>query len=77
MFPLEYVMEEDTIKRGCNGYKSGEDDQQTFDFISKLKFDLLEARYRGMTKVRGSNRMQTAYRLERDTDVILPTKYSN
>lgn len=77
-FLSEYVVGEDTIKRGlCNGYKSGEDDLQTFDFISKLKFDLLEARYSGMTKVRGSNRMQTAYRLERDTDVILPTKYSN
>ncbi|XP_071637944.1 uncharacterized protein [Temnothorax longispinosus] len=62
-------------KRGlCNGYKSGEDDLQTFDFISKLKLDLLDARYNGMTKVRGSNRMQTAYRLERDTDVTLPTK---
>ncbi|XP_070530965.1 collagen alpha-1(IX) chain isoform X3 [Cardiocondyla obscurior] len=62
-------------KRGlCNGYKSGEDDLQTFDFISKLKLDLLGARYSSMTKVQGSNSMQTAYRLEKDTDVTLPTK---
>jgi len=73
IFLLEYVV----AKRGlCNGYKSGEDDLQTFDFISKLKLDL-DARYSGMTKVRGSNRMQTAYRLEKGTDVTLPTKYSN
>lgn len=74
IFLLEYVV----AKRGlCNGYKSGEDDLQTFDFISKLKLDLLDARYSGMTKVQGSNRMQTAYRLEKDTDVTLPMKYSN
>lgn len=74
IFLLEYTV----AKRGlCNGYKSGEDDLQTFDFISKLKLDLLDARYTGMTKVRGSNRMQTAYRLEKDTDVTLSTKYSN
>lgn len=78
IFLIEHVARENTIKHGlCNGYKPGEDDLQTFDFISKLKLDLLNARYSGMTKVRGSNRMQTAYRLEKDTDVTLPTKYLN
>lgn len=78
IFLIEHVVRESIIKRGlCNGYKLGEDDLQTFDFISKLQLDLLNARYSGMTKVRGSNRIQTAYRLEKDTDVTLPTKYSN
>lgn len=78
IFLIEYVTGENSAKRRlCNGYKSGEDDLQTFDFISKLKLDLLHLRYNGMTKVRGSNRMQTAYRLEKDTDVTLLMKYSN
>lgn len=73
---IEYTTEESVVERGlCEGYKSGGDDLETVDFISKLKLDLLEAHYSGVTKVRGSNRMQTAYRLEKDTDVILPTKY--
>lgn len=75
---VEYTSGEETIldsPRGpCEG-PLGEDDLQTFDFISKLKLDLLEAQYTGITRVRGSNRMQTAYRLEKDADVTLPTKY--
>lgn len=75
---VEYTSGEETIldsARGpCEG-PLGEDDLQTFDFISKLKLDLLEAQYTGVTRVRGSNRMQTAYRLEKDADVTLPTKY--
>lgn len=75
---VEYTSGEETIlnsPRGpCEGYKQGEDDLQTFDFISKLKLDLLEAHYTGVTRVRGSNRMQIAYRLEKDTDITQPTK---
>lgn len=67
---------EGNIERGpCDDYKSGEDDLQTFDFISKLKLDSLGTYHNSITKVRGSNHMQTAYRLKKDTDVTLPTKY--
>ncbi|KAK2577988.1 hypothetical protein KPH14_008418 [Odynerus spinipes] len=63
------------LSRGpCEVYKAGEDDLHTFDFISKFKLDLLDVHYTGVTRVKGSNRMQTAYRLERDTDVTLPTE---
>lgn len=74
----QYIFGEETIPDfvhgPCEGYKQGEDDLQTIDFISKLKLDLLETHYTGVTRVRGSNRMQTAYRLEKDTDITLPTK---
>lgn len=79
-FP-EYASGEESIlnspRRPCEGYKHGEDDLQTFDFISKLKLDLLEAHYGSVTRVRGSTRMQIAYRLEKDTDITLPTKYAS
>lgn len=77
----EYTSGEETILDSpggsCDGYKRGEDDLQTFDFISKLKLDFLETHYAGVTRVRGSNRMQTAYRLEKETDITLPTKYDS
>ncbi|KAG8234799.1 hypothetical protein J437_LFUL006632, partial [Ladona fulva] len=47
---------------------------QAFDFIRKFRLDLLETQYPGVTRVRGSNRMQTAYRLERDANLVLPTQ---
>lgn len=75
IFLIEHVRESTVKNELCKDYKPGDDDLQTFDFISKLKLDMLNARYSGMTKVRGSNRMQTAYRLEKDTDVTLQTKY--
>lgn len=59
----------------CRGYQPGEDDLETFDFIRRYKLDLLEAQYPGVTRVRGSNRMQTAYRVEKEADLVLPTRY--
>ena len=58
----------------CADYRPGEDDLQAFDFIRKFRLDVLETQYPGVTRVRGSNRMQTAYRLDRDADLTLPTR---
>jgi collagen type IX alpha len=57
----------------CAGYKPGEDDLQAFDFIRRFQLDLPETQYPGVTRVRGSNRMQTAYRLDTDANLRLPT----
>ena len=58
----------------CADYKPGEDDLQAFDFIRKFRLDLLETQYPGVNRVRGSNKVQTAYRLDRDADLRLPTR---
>ncbi len=58
----------------CADYKPGEDDLQAFDFIRKFKLDVVQREYPGVTKVRGSNRVQSAYRLSKDADLNLPTR---
>lgn len=58
----------------CQGYKTGEDDLETFDFIRRYKLDVLETQHPGVTRVRGSNRMQTAYRVDKEADLTLPTR---
>ncbi|KAG8321672.1 hypothetical protein J6590_042267 [Homalodisca vitripennis] len=58
----------------CADFRLGEDDLQAFDFIRKFRLDTLHLRYPGVSRVRGSNRLQVAYRLERDCDLVLPTR---
>lgn len=58
----------------CSDYKPGEDDLQAFDFIRKFRLDLLGTQFPGVTRVRGSNRVQTAYRLEKEANLTLRTR---
>ncbi|CAG0917883.1 unnamed protein product, partial [Notodromas monacha] len=58
----------------CADYKPGEDDLQAFDFIRRFKLDVIEREYPGVSKVRGSNRVQSAYRLSKDADLNVPTR---
>lgn len=58
----------------CSDYKPGEDDLQTIDFIRRFKIDLIETRYPGVLRIKGSNRLQTAYRLEKETDLSILTR---
>jgi len=58
----------------CSDYKPGEDDLQAFDFIRQFRLDVLETKYPGVTRVRGSSRLQTAYRLEKEADLVVPTR---
>ena len=59
----------------CSDYKPGEDDLQAFDFIRQFRLDVLETKYPGVTRVRGSSRLQTAYRLEKEADLVVPTRF--
>lgn len=52
-------------------------DLHSFDLIRQFGLDLSGAqlKYPGVIKVRGSSRLQTAYRLDRTANLTLPTKY--
>jgi hypothetical protein len=57
----------------CADYKPGEDDLQNFDMIRKFELDVNLDGYPGVSSVRGSNRMQTAYRIDSTADLVMPT----
>ena len=57
----------------CADYKPGEDDLQNFDMIRKFQLDVNLDGYPGVTRVRGSNRMQTAYRIDTSANLKMPT----
>lgn len=59
----------------CADYRPGEDDLQAFDFIRQFRLDVLETKYPGVKRVQGSSRLQTAYKLENEADLVLPTRY--
>jgi len=58
----------------CADYRPGEDDLQAFDFIRQFRLDVLETKYPGVKRVQGSSRLQTAYKLENEADLVLPTR---
>ena len=68
-FPPGYVEE----SYPCADYKPGEDDLQNFDFIRKFELDVNLDGYPGVSRVRGSNRMQTAYRIDSTANLVMPT----
>ena len=68
---LAYVELEPTYP--CADYKPGEDDLQNFDMIRKFQLDVNLDGYPGVTRVRGSNRMQTAYRIDTTANLKMPT----
>merc|ERR1711971_1455938 len=57
----------------CADYKPGEDDLQNFDMIRKFQLDVNLDGYPGVTRVRGSNRMQTAYRIDSSANLKMST----
>lgn len=62
-------------KEPCGDFQPGEDDLQITDFIRKFGLDSAEEMYRkSVTKVAGSNRWQTAYRIEKTAHLIMPTR---
>merc|ERR1740131_282442 len=60
-------------KYPCADYKPGDDDLQSFDFIRKFELDVNLDGYPGVARVRGSNRMQTAYRIDSTANLVMPT----
>ena len=61
------------VKYPCADYKAGDDDLQSFDFIRKFELDVNLDGYPGVARVRGSNRLQTAYRIDSTANLIMPT----
>ena len=57
----------------CADYKPGEDDLQNFDFIRKFMLDVNLDGYPGVSAVRGSDRTQTAYRIDSAANLAMPT----
>lgn len=62
----------------CGDFRPGEDDLQIIDFIRKFGLDSTEEIYKKkIIKVIGSNRLQTAYRVDKMARLIMPTRYIN
>ena len=47
---------------------------QAFDFIRQFRLDVLETKYTGVTRVKGSSRLQTAFRVEKEADLTVQTR---
>jgi len=59
----------------CGDFRPGEDDLQLTDFIRKFGLDSVEQMHKkSIIKVMGSNRLQTAYRVEKTAHLIMPTR---
>ena len=68
-----YVCIVEEVSYPCADYKPGDDDLQSFDFIRKFELDVNLDGYPGVARVRGSNGMQTAYRIDSTANLIMPT----
>ncbi|VEN33654.1 unnamed protein product [Callosobruchus maculatus] len=70
----QLVVEEDEVSAPCANFKVGDDDLHAYDFVRQFRLDTLDTQFHGVTKVIGSNRVQTAYRLDKQADISLPTR---
>jgi len=61
---------------GCPLVIEGADDLPTFDLIRRFQLDDIDLDFPGVKRVRGSNKIQTAYRLSKKADLTLPTRCS-
>ncbi|KAH6921708.1 hypothetical protein HPB50_004223 [Hyalomma asiaticum] len=57
----------------CPPAKPGQDDLPGFDMIRKFRLDDVQFDFPGVKRVTGSNSLQTAYRLSRKAELVLPT----
>lgn len=63
------------LNKPCQNYKPGDDDLQTIDFVRQYNLDVLGKQdAMRVFKVKGTNRMQTAYRLDKEADLTIPTR---
>ncbi|KAI1295464.1 Collagen alpha-1(XXI) chain [Halotydeus destructor] len=58
----------------CSSHGTEHDDLPGMDLITKFKLDNVSFEFPGVKRVGGSNRIQTAYRLSRRTDLTAPTR---
>ena len=73
IYHLCYTVEQEPYP--CADFRPGEDDLQSFDYIRKFELDVNLDGYPGVSRVRGSNRLQTAYRINSIADLVMPTQY--
>lgn len=74
VYNTELNIIEDGVSGPCGNFKPGDDDLQAYDFIRQFRLDVLEIQYPGVSRVKGSNKLQTAYRLDREADLTIPTR---
>lgn len=55
----------------CGQWQPGEADLNTFDLIREFRLDQSETLYEDITEVPGSNGIQRAYRLQRQSNLTL------
>lgn len=65
------VAQDDEPPTACADYRPGEDDLQTWDVLRPFRLDSWNGTE--VSTVRGSSRHQTAFRLDRDANLTLPT----
>ena len=70
-FNFKFVVVEEPYP--CADYVAGEDDLQSIDYIRKFELDVNLDGYPGVSRVRGSTRLQTAYRINSNADLVMPT----
>ena len=71
MFPP--AIAEPEVIYPCADYKPGDDDLQSFDFIRRFEMDVNLEGFPGVSRVRGSSDIQTAYRIQPSANVVMPT----
>ena len=69
--PIFRIVEQEPYP--CADYVAGEDDLRSIDYIRKFELDVNLDGYPGVRRVRGSNRLQTAYRIDSMADLVMPT----
>ena len=67
------VVEEEVITYPCADYKPGDDDLQSYDFIRKFELDVNLEGFPGVSRVRGSSDIQTAYRIQPTANLVMQT----
>lgn len=81
LYTLDYdettskLIKDQAIMEPCGDFRPGEDDLQITDFIRKFGLDSIEEMYKkSVVKVIGSNRWQTAYRVDKSAHLIMRTR---
>lgn len=64
-------MDENQARSACGQWRPGDADLNTFDLIREFRLDQSETLYEGITQVPGSNGLQRAYRLQRESNLTL------
>ncbi|KAM7294326.1 collagen alpha-1(IX) chain-like isoform X2 [Ixodes scapularis] len=70
----EYGDENNEVMEVCPQTKPGQDDLPGFDMIRKFRLDDVQFDFPGVKRVVGSNSLQTAYRLSKQAELVLPTR---